>query len=261
MARSDMTCSTEPVADYVGAAEGRGRGIKGLRVGIPREFFGEGLDPEIEEGVRRCHELLAGLGAEIVDVSLPTTDYAIAVYYIVATAEASSNLARYDGVRYGLRDRESPSLRDMYNRTRLAGFGPEVRRRIMLGTYVLSAGYYDAYYLKAMKARAVIRRDLERVFEKVDVLVGPTTPTPPFRVGEKLENPLSMYLSDIYTVTANLAGLPGMSIPCGFTRAGLPIGCQIMGRCFDEPTIFAVAGALEAGLDVMKQAPPLAVDD
>jgi aspartyl-tRNA(Asn)/glutamyl-tRNA(Gln) amidotransferase subunit A len=257
----DMTSSVEPVADYIGAAEGRGREIAGLRVGVPREFFGRGLDPEVAAGVRRCHDALAARGAEIVEVSLPATDFAIAAYYLVATAEASSNLARYDGVRYGFRDPHASTLKEMYGRTRQAGFGPEVKRRIMLGTYALSAGYYDAYYLKAMRARTLIRSDFARAFEKVDVLVGPTTPTPAFRLGEKLDDPLAMYLSDIYTVTANLSGVPAMSIPCGFTKAGLPIGCQILGRYFDEPTIFSVAAALESDLNVMKQAPPLAVDD
>ena len=256
----DMTSAAEPVADYLAAATGRGRGLRGLRVGVPREFFGEGLDPEIARSVRRCHELLAAEGAELVEVSLPTTGYAIAAYYIVATAEASSNLARFDGVRYGFRDREAATLRDMYDRTRRAGFGAEVRRRIMLGTYALSAGYYDAYYLKAMKVRTLIRRDFDRAFEKVDLLVGPTTPTAAFKFGEKLDDPLAMYLSDIYTVTANLAGLPGISIPSGFTSQGLPIGCQLLGRAFDEPTLFTVAAALEAALDVGKHAPKLAVD-
>ena len=256
----DMSCSTEPPGDFVAAAAGRGRQIKGLRVGVPREFLGEGLDPEVGQAVARCHELLASAGAEIVEVSLPTTGYAIAAYYIVATAEASSNLARFDGVRYGLRDKDAATLRDMYESTRVAGFGPEVKRRIMLGTYALSAGYYDAYYLKAMKVRTLIRRDFAEAFTKADILVGPTTPTPPFRFGEKLDDPLSMYLSDIYTVTANLAGIPGLSMPCGFTRAGLPIGCQLLARHFDETTIFSVASALEAGLDVARAAPPLAVD-
>lgn len=256
----DMTSAAEPVPDYLASATGRGRGVRGLRVGVPREFFGEGLDPEVAQSVRRCHELLAAAGAKLVEVSLPTTGYAIAAYYIVATAEASSNLARFDGVRYGFRAKEAVTLREMYDQTRRAGFGEEVRRRIMLGTYALSAGYYDAYYLKAMKVRTLIRRDFDQAFEKVDLLVGPTTPTAAFKFGEKLDDPLAMYLSDIYTVTANLAGLPGISIPCGFTSQGLPIGCQLLGRAFDEPTLFAVAAVLETGLDVGKQAPKLAVD-
>ncbi|HET9482212.1 MAG TPA: Asp-tRNA(Asn)/Glu-tRNA(Gln) amidotransferase subunit GatA [Candidatus Polarisedimenticolia bacterium] len=253
----DMTCSPAPPDDYVGAASGRGRAIEGLRVGVPAEFFGGGLDPQVESAVRRCHDLLANRGARIEEVSLPTTEYAIATYYIVATAEASSNLARYDGVRYGHRDVGAATLGAMYERTRVAGFGPEVKRRIMLGTYALSAGYYDAYYLKAMKVRTLIRRDFERAFEKVDVLVGPTTPSAAFRFGEKLDDPLAMYLSDIYTVTANLSGVPGLSIPCGFTAAGLPIGCQLLGGFFDEATLFSVAAALEELLDLGRAAPAI----
>jgi aspartyl-tRNA(Asn)/glutamyl-tRNA(Gln) amidotransferase subunit A len=257
----DMTSAPVPVPDYVAASRrgGETSDLRGARIGVPDEFFGEGLDPEIHRSLRRCHELLAERGAEIVRVSLPTTKYAIATYYIVATAEASSNLARYDGVRYGFRHSDSDGPREMYERTRAAGFGPEVKRRIMLGTYALSAGYYDAYYLKAMKVRSLIRRDFDLAFEKADVLVGPTTPSPAFKFGEKVDDPLAMYLSDIYTVTANLAGLPGLSLPCGFTRAGLPIGCQILGRRFDESTMFSVAAVLESALDLRKDPPPLAV--
>jgi len=257
---ADMTCSTAEVSDYVGAAAASGEAgaLAGLRVGVPREFFGEGLDPEIDAAVRVCHGRLADMGATLQEVSLPTTEHAIAAYYVVATAEASSNLARYDGVRYGERDHGAGDLSQMYDLTRSAGFGGEVKRRIMLGTFVLSAGYYDAYYLKAMKVRTLIRRDFERAFERVDVIVGPTTPTPAFRLGEKLDDPLAMYLSDIYTVTANLAGIPGLSLPCGFTRAGLPIGCQLLGRHFDEARLFSIAAALESSLGVREQAPPLA---
>jgi len=255
---ADMTCSPIETGDYVSAATGGGRPIEGLRVGIPREFFGDGLDPEIDAAVRRCHEILRRGGATVTEISLPTTGYAIATYYVIATAEASSNLARYDGVRYGARHPDVTDLADMYDRTRAEGLGDEVRRRIMLGTYVLSAGYYDAYYLKAMKVRTLIRRDFERAFRAVDVIVGPTTPTPPFRLGEKMDDPLAMYLSDIYTVTANLAGIPGLSLPCGFTRSGLPIGCQILGSHFDETTVFSTAAALESALGVREQAPPLA---
>jgi len=255
---ADMTCSPIEVGEYVSAATGGGRPIEGLRVGIPREFFGEGLDTEIDAAVRRCHEILRRAGATVTEISLPTTEYAIATYYVIATAEASSNLARYDGVRYGARHPDATDLADMYDRTRAEGLGDEVRRRIMLGTYVLSAGYYDAYYLKAMKVRTLIRRDFERAFRAVDVIVGPTTPTPPFRLGEKMDDPLAMYLSDIYTVTANLAGIPGLSLPCGFTRSGLPIGCQILGNHFDETTVFSTAAALESALGVREQAPPLA---
>ncbi|MFQ5702152.1 MAG: Asp-tRNA(Asn)/Glu-tRNA(Gln) amidotransferase subunit GatA [Acidobacteriota bacterium] len=256
----DMTCTTQRPSDYTAAAAGKGRSMKGLRVGVPREFFGEGLDPCIEEAVRTCHDHLAARGARIQEVSLPTTEYAIATYYIVATAEASSNLARYDGVRYGKRSEVEGGLREMYDETRLAGFGPEVKRRIMLGTYVLSSGYYDAYYLKAMKVRTMIRDDFARAFEQVDVLVCPTTPSPSFRLGEKLDDPLAMYLSDVYTVTANLAGIPAISLPCGFTADGLPIGCQILGNYFDETTVLATAAALESSLDVAAGAPSMAID-
>jgi aspartyl-tRNA(Asn)/glutamyl-tRNA(Gln) amidotransferase subunit A len=254
----DMTCATHRVGDYAGAAGGKGRSVAGLRVGIPSEHFGEGLDPEVREALERCRAAWAGLGAQVIDVALPHARYAIATYYIVATAEASSNLARYDGVRYGLRV-PGDDLQAMYRRTRTAGFGDEVKRRIMLGTYALSAGYYDAYYLRAMKVRALIRRDFSEAFQKVDVLMGPTTPTPAFRFGEKLDDPLAMYLSDVYTVTANLAGIPALSLPCGFTRAGLPIGCHLSARSFDETTLLSAASALESALDVAASAPPLAV--
>ncbi len=261
----DMTCARVPVDDYQAAEAGASRPVKGMRIGIPSEFFGPGLDAEVAASVRCCHQLLEAHGARLVELSLPTTDYAIAVYYLVATAEASSNLARFDGVRYGLRDAgdvagQAGGLREMYDRTRVAGFGPEVKRRIMLGTYALSAGYYDAYYLKAMKVRTLIRRDFEQAFQKVDVIVTPTAPTPAFKLGEKLDDPLSMYLSDIYTVTANLAGIPGLSIPCGFTRGGLPIGCQILGPFFGEADVLAISGDLERSLDVMSSAPALAAD-
>ncbi len=255
---ADMTCSPVEVGDYEAAASAGGRSLAGLRVGIPREFFGEGLDPEIDSAVRGCHERLVERGATLHEVSLPMTRHAIATYYVIATAEASSNLARYDGVRYGERHPGAGDLSQMYDLTRDAGFGDEVKRRIMLGTFVLSAGYYDAYYLKAMKVRTLIRRDFERAFSSVDVIVGPTTPTPPFRLGEKLDDPLAMYLSDIYTVTANLAGIPGLSLPCGFTRGGLPIGCQLLGRHFDEARLLSTAAALESSLGIREQAPPLA---
>ncbi len=258
----DMTCARAAVPDYAAAAaEGsRGeRGAEGVRVGVPAEYFGAGADPEVETAVRAAVRALEDRGARAVEVSLPTSSYAIATYYVVATAEASSNLARYDGVRYGLRAEAPEGLRDMYHRTRGAGFGPEVKRRIMLGTYALSAGYYDAYYLKAMKVRTLIRRDFERAFERADVLIGPTTPTAAFRFGEKLDDPLAMYLSDVYTVTANLTGLPGISVPCGFTGARLPIGCQLLARHFDETTLLRAAAALEAALG-LAAAPPTAVD-
>ncbi len=254
----DMTSSRQAVDDYMAAVSGAGQ-AKGLRVGVPAEFFGEGLDPEIECSVRRCHEVLAGKGAVIKPVSLPMTEYATAAYYIIAPCEASSNLARYDGVRYGFRDRRAGALGPMYDATRMAGFGVEVKRRIMLGTYALSAGYYDAYYLQAMKARTLIRRDFDKAFEQVDLLLGPTTPTPAFKLGEMLADPLSMYLMDIYTATVNLAGLPGLSLPCGFTRGGLPIGCQLLGRHFEEATLLRTAALLESSL-AMERAPSLPED-
>ena len=256
----DMTASGQGAEDLATGPAGKGRPLASLRVGVPGEFFATGLDPEIDAAVKRCLRLMEGEGARVVPVSIPSLRYAIATYYIIATAEASSNLARYDGVRYGLRDREAGTLAAMYDGTRAAGFGPEVKRRIMLGTYVLSAGYHDAYYLKAMRARAIIRRELETAFAACDILVAPTTPTTAFRLGEKLDDPLAMYLADIFTVTANLAGLPALSLPCGFSSAGLPIGCQIMGRHFEEATILSAAATLEASLGAMEGAPALAVD-
>jgi aspartyl-tRNA(Asn)/glutamyl-tRNA(Gln) amidotransferase subunit A len=254
----DMTSAAVGVDGLERAAQDEGS-VAGLRVGLPAEFLGEGLDPQVRAGVDRCRAALEKGGAILTEVSLPHAPYAIAVYYLVATAEASSNLARYDGVRYGFRDREAASLREMYRRTRSEGFGPEVKRRIMLGTYALSAGYYDAYYLRAMKVRSLIRRDFDRVFESVDLLLGPTTPTPAFRLGEKLDDPLAMYLSDIYTVTANLTGLPALSLPAGYTTEGLPVGAQLFARPFDEPRLLSAAAWLERALDVEATAPSLAV--
>ncbi|MDP9268135.1 MAG: Asp-tRNA(Asn)/Glu-tRNA(Gln) amidotransferase subunit GatA [Acidobacteriota bacterium] len=243
----DPTCANVPVPDY--AAE-IGKPVKGLRVGVPREYFGEGLDEEVRASVEAAVEKISELGCEVVPISLPHTKYAIPTYYVLATAEASSNLARYDGVRYGFRvglnDKGHPkTLTEMYRQTRDEGFGYEVKRRIMLGTYVLSAGYYDAYYLKAQRVRALLTRDLDNAFTTVDAIVTPTTPTAAFKLGEKAGNPLAMYLADIYTVTANLAGVPGISIPCGKTKSGLPIGLQILARRFDEPTLFRLGHAYE----------------
>jgi aspartyl-tRNA(Asn)/glutamyl-tRNA(Gln) amidotransferase subunit A len=218
-----------------------------LKVGVAKEYFGEGLDPEIRKTVEDGIQALAKLGCEIVEVSLPHTEYAIPTYYIVATAEASSNLARFDGVRYGYRAKGARTLSDMYRRSRDEGFGAEAKRRIMLGTYALSAGYYDAYYLKAQKVRTLLTRDFDEAFKKVDTIVTPTTPTAAFKLGEKVDDPLAMYLADIYTVTADLAGIPGISIPCGRTRESLPIGMQILGRHFDEATILRLAHAFEEG--------------
>jgi aspartyl-tRNA(Asn)/glutamyl-tRNA(Gln) amidotransferase subunit A len=238
----DSTSADLPVPDYVAEFE---KPIKGLKIGVAKEYFGEGLEPETRGAIEAAIQKFAGMGCEIVSVSLPHTKYAIPAYYLVATAEASSNLARFDGVRYGYRARGARALSDMYRRTRDDGFGAEVKRRIMLGTYALSAGYYDAYYLKAQRVRTLLTRDFEQAFANVDVIVGPTCPTPAFKLGEKVDDPLSMYLADIYTVTANLAGIPGISIPVGQSREKLPIGMQIFGKHFDEATILRAANAYE----------------
>lgn len=239
----DSTSAVLPVPDYEEEVE---QPVRGLKLGMPREYFGEGLDPEVRRAVEAAvQELALQAGCEIVPVSMPHTEYAIPAYYVVATGEASSNLARYDGVRYGFRAPESRTLAEMYRRTRGLGFGPEVKRRIMLGTYALSAGYYDAYYLKAQRVRTLIARDFEEAFGQVDAIVTPTTPTPAFKLGEKVDDPLAMYLSDIYTVTADLVGVPGISVPCGESKEGLPIGLQILGRHFAEGTLIRVAHAYE----------------
>jgi aspartyl-tRNA(Asn)/glutamyl-tRNA(Gln) amidotransferase subunit A len=238
----DSTSADLPVPDYVAEL---GKPVRGLKIGVAKEYFGEGLDSQVRNAIEGAIEKLAQLGCEIVPVSLPHSEYAIPAYYIVATAEASSNLARFDGVRYGYRAKPAGTLSDMYRRTRDEGLGAEVKRRIILGTYALSAGYYDAYYLKAQKVRTLLTRDFEEAFKKVDVIVTPTSPTAAFKLGEKVNDPLAMYLADIYTVTADLAGIPGMSIPCGETREKLPIGLQILARHFDEATMLRVAYAYE----------------
>ncbi|TLY27089.1 MAG: Asp-tRNA(Asn)/Glu-tRNA(Gln) amidotransferase subunit GatA [Nitrospirae bacterium] len=239
----DSTSANLPVPDYTKAF--KKKELKKLRIGIPQEYFAEGLDPEVEQAVREAIEELKRLGGDIQDIKLPTTDAAIATYYLVATAEASSNLARYDGVKYGLRSKQTKDLLEMYMMTRQEGFGPEVKRRIMLGTYALSAGYYDAYYGKAQAVRTLIRRDFEAAFQAVDLIVTPVMPTPAFKLGEKVADPLQMYLSDIYTISVSLAGIPAISLPCGFSRAGLPIGLQIIGRAFEEETVLRAAHAYE----------------
>jgi aspartyl-tRNA(Asn)/glutamyl-tRNA(Gln) amidotransferase subunit A len=238
----DSTSAEVPVPDYAAELD---RPVRGLKLGVAKEYLGEGLDDEVRQAVENAIEKLKGLGCEIVSVSLPHTPYAIPTYYLIATAEASSNLARYDGVRYSHRARGVKTLSEMYRRSRDEGFGAEVKRRIMLGTYALSAGYYDAYYLKAQKVRTLLTRDFEQAFRKVDAIVTPTSPTAAFRLGEKSNDPLAMYLADIYTVTADLAGIPGISVPCGETREKLPIGLQILGKHFDEGTILRVAHAYE----------------
>jgi aspartyl-tRNA(Asn)/glutamyl-tRNA(Gln) amidotransferase subunit A len=250
----DATAASEPVPDYAAALIGD---VSGLRVGVPRSLLGDGVDPDVLTAFDEALHGLSALGATLVDVELPHAGHAIPVYYLVATAEASSNLARYDGVRYGYRAADSRTLHSMYFRTRDEAFGPEVKRRIMLGTYVLSAGYYDAYYLKAQQVRTLIRRDYEHAFAGVDVVAMPTSPTPPFRLGEKTNDPLQMYLADVFTVSANLSGLPAISIPCGLSRQCLPIGLQFTGRAFDESTLLRVADAFERATDWWKRRPPL----
>ena len=238
----DSTSADVPVPNYAAEIE---RPVRGLKLGVPKEYFGEGLDAEVRRAVEAAIQKLAAAGCEVVEISLPHAKYAIPTYYIVATAEASSNLARFDGVRYAFRTKGAKNLSQMYRSTRDQGFGAEVKRRIMLGTYVLSAGYYDAYYLKAQKVRTLLTRDFEQAFEKVDAVVTPTTPTPAFKLGEKTDDPLAMYLNDIYTVTADLVGIPGISVPCGNSKSGLPIGLQILGRHFGEPTLFRLAHVYE----------------
>jgi len=240
----DSTSAEVPVPDYVAELD---KGVKGIRIGVPKEYFGEGLDGEVRAAVEAAIQKMAGLGCEVVPVSLPHTEYAIPTYYIIATAEASANLARFDGVRYGFRAQGARSLSDMYRRTRDGGFGAEVKRRIMLGTYALSAGYYDAYYRKAQQVRTLLTRDFEAAFQRVDAIVTPTSPTAAFKLGEKVDDPLAMYLADIFTVTASLAGIPGISVPCGETKGGLPIGVQIVGKHFDEAGILRLAHAYERG--------------
>lgn len=242
---NDSTSSNASVDDYVLALNGD---VRGLRVGVPREYFGAGLDPDVKEKTEAAIKKLEEIGAEVVDVSLSHTEYAVPVYYLIATAEASANLARYDGVRYGFRAEEAAALRTMYSRTRDQGFGAEVKRRIMLGTYALSAGYYDQYYGKAQKVRSLIESDFRNAFEKCDVIATPTAPTPAFKLGDKTGDPLEMYLSDIYTITANLAGVPGLSMPCGLSSTGLPIGIQLVGKQFDEARLLRAAHNLEQAL-------------
>jgi len=264
---ADATSAPEPVPDYAAGLSGD---IRGTRIGVPRALL-EGLDPDVSRAIHAALEMLAQRGAMLVDVELPHAKHAIAVYYLVATAEASANLARYDGVRYGFRTSRSDDLRTMYARTRAEGFGAEVKRRIMLGTYVLSAGYYDAYYLKAQQVRTLILRDYDHAFERADVVAMPTSPTPAFLIGERAADPLQMYLADVFTVSANLAGLPAISVPCGFTKrlvspkpgdeageGALPIGLQLTGRRFDEATILRVADAYERDTEWSKQTPPIA---
>lgn len=239
---NDSTSVNRDVPDYRASLK---KDLKGMKIGIPREYFGEGLDPEVDQAVQNAITILKDSGAELVDISLPHTDYGVAAYYVIAPAEASSNLARYDGVKYGYRDMEQKTLLDMYKHSRSQGFGEEVKRRIMIGTFALSSGYYDAYYKKASQVRTLIVDDFKKAFTQCDVLVSPVTPTTAWRIGEKIDDPLSMYLSDALTIPNNLAGLPGMSVPCGFSRAGLPIGLQIQASYFEEEKILQTAYSLE----------------
>ena len=252
---ADSTSVPEPVPDYTGFLS---QGLEGMTVGIPREYAAlEGLDPDVSAAVENAQNVIMERGAACVDVSLPNMEHVVAVYYVIAPCEASSNLARYDGVRYGFRDAESDDLMAMYTHTRTGGFGAEVQRRIIIGTYCLSAGYYDAYYGKASQVRTLIRNDFERAFEECDVILAPVAPTPAFKIGENVEDPLKMYLSDIFTLSANLAGIPGMSVPCGFSRAGLPIGLQLLGKHFNEGSLLKVAYNFEQATDFHRKKPKL----
>lgn len=251
----DSTSLDVPVPDYRGEFKD-GSGLKGVRVGMPREYFIQGMQPEVEAAVREAIATLEGMGGELVEISLPHTDYALPVYYLIAPAEASANLARYDGMRYGLRV-PGVDLRDTYQQTRGRGFGPEVTRRIMLGTYALSAGYYDAYYLKAQKVRTLIKQDFDAAFEQVDVIAAPTTPRTAFEIGEMIDDPLQMYLQDIFTLSMNLAGICGLSLPCGFDHQGLPVGLQLMGPALGEPAVLCVAHAYEGATGWHKEQPLL----
>jgi len=246
----DSTSANIAVPDFTASLK---KDVKGMKVGIPREYFIEGMDPDVDKAVRDAVKTLEGLGATVREVTLPHTAYAVATYYILATSEASSNLARYDGVKYGVRAEGAKDLLDMYMKSRSQGFGPEVKRRIMLGTYALSAGYYDAYYKKGQQARTLIKRDFDDAFKSVDIIATPTAPTAAFKIGEKSADPLQMYLSDIFTISVNLAGIPGISIPCGFTKNSLPIGLQLLGRHFDEESILHASFAYEQATEWHRQ--------
>jgi aspartyl-tRNA(Asn)/glutamyl-tRNA(Gln) amidotransferase subunit A len=255
----DSTSVNRDVPDYTQALI---NDVEGIRIGIPKEYFIEGMDPEVKTITEEAINKLKGLGAICQEISLPHTEYAVAVYYIIATAEASSNLARFDGVQYGLRSRppaggKRQSMIEMYERTREEGFGEEVKRRVILGTFALSHGYYDAYYSRALKVRTLIKNDFDLAFQSVDCIVTPTSPTPPFKIGEKARDPLQMYLSDIYTISANLSGIPAISLPCGFTKANLPVGLQILSKPFDEEMLFRVSYTYEQNTAWHKEKPKL----
>jgi len=252
---ADSTSVPRDVPDYTAALQ---KGLHGIRVGIPREYATtEGMHPEVLHAVDNAVQVIEDMGAEKIEVSLPHTEYAVAVYYVIAPSEASSNLARYDGVKYGVRDKDQNELIQMYRRTRSRGFGPEVQRRIIIGTYCLSAGYYDAYYGKASQVRSLIIEDFKKAFEQCDVILCPVAPTPAFKIGEKVDDPLTMYLTDIFTLSANLAGIPAMSVPCGFSKQGLPVGLQLMGKHFNEEMLFKVAYNFEQATDFHKKKPTL----
>ncbi|CAM3379010.1 Asp-tRNA(Asn)/Glu-tRNA(Gln) amidotransferase subunit GatA [Marinicrinis lubricantis] len=251
--KMDSTSANVDIPDYVSSLTGD---VKGMKIGVPKEYLGEGIDPQVKQSIMDALKVYEGLGAVWEEVSLPHTEYAVAAYYILASSEASSNLARYDGVRYGVRTENANNLLELYTKSRSEGFGPEVKRRIMLGTYALSSGYYDAYYLKAQKVRTLIKQDFDQIFEQYDVILGPTTPTPAFAIGSIINDPLTMYLNDICTIPINLAGLPAISIPCGFTN-GLPIGLQLIGKAFDESTVLRAAHAFEQHTEFHKEKPSL----
>ena len=251
----DSTSINRPVPDYSAALQ---EGLKGIKVGVPKEYFSQGLDPEVEKTVQNGITMLKDAGAEIVEVTLPHTDYCVAVYYLIAPAEASSNLARFDGVRYGFRDRTAGSLIDMYKSSRSKGFGDEVKRRILIGTYALSAGYYDAYYKKASQVRTLITDDFAKAFSRCDLMISPVSPTPAWKIGDKADDPLALYLSDILTLSANLAGIPGMSVPCGFSSQGLPIGVQLQAPHFREEILFRAAYNIEQRAGVAGKRPVIA---
>ncbi len=250
----DSTSVDMEVPDYIAKLE---EPVKGIKIGVPKEYFIEGMEKEIEDATRKALEIMEKNGCEIVEISLPHTKYAILTYYIIAPSEASSNLARYDGVRYGYRSSNATTVKELFTKSRSEGFGDEVKRRIMLGTYALSSGYYDAYYLKAQKVRTLIRQDFEKAFEKVDVIMAPTTPEVAFKLGEKTQDPLKMYLSDILTIPCNIAGIPGISIPCGFDSQGLPIGIQVLGKPFDEETVLRAAHGYQTSTDWHTKRPTL----
>jgi aspartyl-tRNA(Asn)/glutamyl-tRNA(Gln) amidotransferase subunit A len=248
----DSTSIPAEVPDYAAGLTGN---VKGLTIGLPKEYFVSGIDPEVEASVRKAADVLKQNGARIKEISLPHTKYAVACYYIVAPAEASANLARYDGIRYGLRASGKMDLNDLFEASRSEGFGPEVTLRIIVGTYVLSSGYYDAYYLKAQRVRTLIKDDFLEAFESCDAVLAPVTPTPPFKLGEKTDDPIQMYLNDIFTIPVNLAGLPGLAIPCGFSKSGLPIGMQLIGKPLDEMTLLNIGYAYEQMTDWHERSP------